>query len=60
MKLSESDLDYEIGYFMKHGTYPPREENKCVYAPAEYDWEQLNEPDSYYCWQGTRLPQWFE
>ena len=22
-------------------------------------WEE-EEPDKYYCWQGTRIPQWFE
>lgn len=29
--------------------------------PPEHTGTPLDaEPDAYYCWQGTRIPQWFE
>lgn len=49
----------DVLYCFIHGQNPPPKE-KCQHAPAEFDWESANEPDPYYCWQGTRLPQWFE
>lgn len=60
MKLGDSECDYETGYFLTHGQYPPKEDNHCISTPAEYDKERHCEPDPYYCWQGTRIPQWFE
>ncbi|MCM1338892.1 MAG: hypothetical protein NC191_04415 [Muribaculaceae bacterium] len=53
-------LDYNTAYFLKYGKIPPYLRNECSYAPASFDWEQDNKPDPYYCWQGTRIPQWFE
>lgn len=53
------DLDYDMAYFMQHGKYPPPRVRKKT-VPAKGDWETINEPDQYYCWQGTRIPQWFE
>lgn len=52
-------LDYDTAYFMRYGKYPPpRERKKAI--PPKVDWETIYEPDPYYCWQGTRIPQWFE
>lgn len=58
--LGNTECDHETGYFLEYGKYPPIKEKECIFAPAEFDWEKANEPDTYYCWQGTRLPQWFE
>ena len=53
-------LDYNTAYFMKYGKNAPMYEKHCKFAPAEFDWEVAYEPDPYYCWRGSRIPQWFE
>lgn len=60
-------LDYDTAYFMKYGKRPPaiKEEKtiKCfddAYLAESLAYEIMYEPDEYYCWQGTRIPQWFE
>lgn len=53
-------LDYNTAYFMKYGKNAPMFTNNCKQAPAEFDWERTNSPDEYYCWQGCRIPLWFE
>lgn len=53
-------LDYDTAYFLKYGVNPPQVKKKCISTPAKFDWEKTNEPDPYYCWRGTRIPQWFE
>lgn len=47
-------------YCFIHGHNPLPKEKTCKQAQAQIDWETIHEPDPYYCWQGTRLPQWFE
>ena len=53
-------LDYNTAYFMKYGRNAPVFKNDCKLAPSEFDWEITYQPDEYYCWQGSRIPQWFE
>lgn len=53
-------LDYDTAYFLKYGEKAPYREERCTRKEAAFDWEQVNESAPYYCWQGTRLPQWFE
>ena len=53
-------LDYDTAYFMKYGKNPPYRKKDCKFTPPEFDWEVAYEPDPYYCWQGSRIPQWFE
>lgn len=59
MILGEKECDAEIAYYLKHGKMLAIH-NKSTPKPAEFDWEKAYEQDSYHCWQGTRIPQWFE
>lgn len=53
-------LDYNTAYFLKYGKNAPYKKKECKYTPPEFDWEQVNKQDEFYCWRGTRIPQWFE
>lgn len=59
MILGNKECDEEIAYFMKLGKLKPYKKN-CAFKTAEFDWERNNKPDEYYCWQGSRIPLWFE
>ena len=62
MKLGEKECDYEIAHFMKCGVYP-KVTNTCKYGLTDDDidfYTHKQNFDEYYCWRGTRIPQWFE
>lgn len=47
--LSKEEYEQALRLYIK--TLPKKE--------ITMGWEEP-EPDKYYCWQGTRIPQWFE
>ncbi len=53
-------LDYNTAYFLKYGKNAPYRKKECAYQPPEFDWETMHNPPPYYCWHGSRIPQWFE
>lgn len=62
MKLGEAECDENIAYFLKYGKIKPLERT-CKYGLTDDDIDYYihdNKPDEYYCWQGTRIPCWFE
>ena len=59
MILGNQECDEEMAYFLKYGKIKPYKKT-CLYEPAKHDYETDNEPPPYYCWQGSRIPQWFE
>lgn len=59
MMLGNQECDAETAYYLQYGTYPKYEYN-CTVVPPAYDKETDFTPDTYYCWYGTRIPQWFE
>jgi hypothetical protein len=59
MMLGNQECDAETAYYLKHGTKPEYKYN-CTASPPDCNWEKAYEPDPYYCWHGTRIPQWFE
>lgn len=58
--LGDKECDRETAYYLKFGRILPITGKGKPKPPTEFDWEQINEPDHYYCWQGTKMPQWFE
>ena len=52
-----TECDEDIAYILKYGKPKPYKRPECKYAPPE-EWEIKQ--DEYYCWRGTRIPQWFE
>ena len=57
--LGDDECDEEIAYFLKHGKNKPYKRT-CKNTQPQHDYERDNEPEPYYLWQGTRIPQWFE
>lgn len=63
MILGNQECDEETAYFLMHGKLKPYERSNCQYGLSENDIDyhlHENRPDEYYCWQGTRIPCWFE
>jgi hypothetical protein len=63
MILGNQECDEETAYFLMHGKLKPYKRPNCQYGLSENDIDyHLHEsrPDEYYCWQGTRIPCWFE
>lgn len=62
MKLGEIECDEETAYFLKYGKHKVHEK-KCKQGLTSDDIDYYihdNKQDKYYCWQGTRIPKWFE
>ena len=63
MILGDKECDEETAYFLKHGKLKPYERCSCNYGLGESDNDYHlhdNRADEFYCWQGSRIPCWFE
>lgn len=62
MILGNTECDEDLAYFFRYGKIKPVKRNK-RYGLTDDDIDyHIHEEDidTYYCWQGTRIPCWFE